>query len=233
MKNFFNDNDYYMMKVCERLMVTDNCDKLVEKNDILKTPLFLKYLLKMTKIFTSENVLNAEMKKNLLNYLYYVIQHINRESNMNNIINQIMFTIDSQDKDESIGFFRTEMSKRINNSYLDDRVIPDAAILHFKDSIFNYIKYDQFVLHTHSNKVSNNDFEKKYIPKILGDDRYFKSLNCILNEYPEQFLNRVFYRRYVTVMSELLSLAEDEEKKDIKSITSCVDKQRRILRRKK
>lgn len=62
---------------------------------------------------------------------------------------------------------------------------------------------------SHSEEVSDKVFEEKYLLDLTTDSKYFESVNCILEEYPYQFLNKLFLIRYRMVINEWLEQEND------------------------
>lgn len=232
MRKIIDENDYYWIKVCEFLLVDSNSEKTVLRNEVLSSVGFLNRFLQIVEMFANQNALDKEMKENILSYIYFVRCNGDMKGNGNEIISKIISLVNNKLEDASIGFYRNELYKRNDNIlYLDSKSVPKPFILKKKGELFRSIRFDQFLLYTHSIKVSDEEFVTKYLSKLVDDDRYYESLNCILNEYPQQFLNKLFYKRYSIVMSNNLHYEEDKRKKQkIRDFADKVDRKKSKLK---
>ena len=65
---------------------------------------------------------------------------------------------------------------------------------------------------------------KKY-PVLLNDDTYYQTINSVLNDAPELFLNPEFRRRVILILKDNYILADNKHmKKNIKKLEKIIKK---------
>lgn len=210
----FDDESYYSFKVFELLLAEPNLNDWIKNNPFLSTSNFITCFLIYLGPYLENNYLSPFMKNNVLNYLN--LARFNDDEEINNLdclskkdkielINSIIRLINSQDNNNYIDFYRQELYKRtLNRKCL---TIPyDNLVLYNEHKLLESIKYDQFVLITHSEQTTNEEFEKEIIPILISDLKYFETINCILYEYPQQFNNPLFFSRYKNVIANFLNI---------------------------
>ena len=143
------------------------------------------------------------MKKNVLKYLNNVRFSNDIDSDRIHLINTIIRLINIQEGENYLDYYRQEMYKRTHNrQYL---VYPyNSFIKENEDRLIESMQFDYLVLISHSNLVTDDEFYDSYYSEMILDLRYFETINCILEEYPERFLDPVFYQRYIIIINAFL-----------------------------
>lgn len=118
-------------------------------------------------------------------------------------INKIIRKVNIQNGNKYIDYCRCELYKRTANDYYLN--CPAYLIEKLENKLFDSIKYDHFVLISHLNIVNEEEFYSDFLLDLSNDIRYFETINCILNEYPQLFLNNLFIDRYNKVVSNSLN----------------------------
>ena len=212
MIKMFDEESYYSFKVFELLLTESNLKEWIDNNPVLSTSEFLTCFLIFLGPFLEKQYLSPRMKNNALNYLNLVrfnnseevIEKIPKSEKIE-LINSIIRLINTQDSNNCFDFYLQEIYKRTSNrKYLS--TLNKKVILSIENDIFESIKFDHFVLLSHSNQVSDELFLNEFLPIILNDLRYFKSINCIIKEFPNQFKNPLFIQRYQTVITNFLAI---------------------------
>ena len=213
----FDDDSYYSFKVCELLLAESNLKNWVINNPIISTYSFLCVFSMVIDSFVNENCLSPAMKSNALSYLNLVRFNDDKrlddiEIVLNNdkieLINEMIRKINVQNGINYIDYYRQELYKRTgNDDYLSDH--SDYFIINSEDDLLKSMQLDQMVLFCHSDAVDDNEFEKEYLFDLASDLKYFESINCILEEYPRQFLNSLFLKRYNLVVKSYMNEHKD------------------------
>lgn len=147
-----------------------------------------------------QNCLSEKVKENIGNYLIQAreYQDENRSKRIE-FINDIVGIMNLQKSDDSIIFYRLELFKRRKDlKYLfkyPDTIIK-SQICNIHDSICN----DLYVLISHTEDASKEEFEKEFLPYFVNTDLYYESINAILAECPIIFKDKTFYDRMMTVL---------------------------------
>ena len=204
----FNDKSYSIYKDCELLLVEKDAENLVKNDNYLNSYEFLLNFKEFISNLIDNDYLSPLMKNNVLNYLNVVrfSDNVECDSNWNKIIwliNDIIKLVNSNNCNKYVTFYRKEMYKRTNND--DYMNLPSVFIIQSEDKLCSSIIFDHLVLLSHSDKVDDLTFDREYIPKLIGNWKYFESINCILEEYPNKFLDKLFMERYQMVMNEFYS----------------------------
>ena len=206
----FDENSYLCYKLCQLILADVNSEELVMYNPSISSFDFLSLFLIFISAFSTEESLSPYMKKNALNYLNIVRFSDNIDSDRINLINMIIRTINSQNGHNYIDYYRQELYKRTNNLqyliYPVDSFVDDNEMM-----LIDSIKFDYLVLLSHSNAITEDDFNDNFLLVLLGDLRYFGSINCILEEYPEKFNDSLFYQRYEVVVNNFLKLQNNKQ----------------------
>ena len=213
----FDDDSYYSFKIFEFLLVESNLKDWIIANPSLSTSDFLTCFLLFIGPFIENNCLSPRMKSNALNYLNLVrfnkdeevdiLDDISKNDRIE-LINSIIRLINSVDCSKYISFYRQEIYKRTSNKkYLTK--LNDNILLKNENDLLASIKFDHYVLLSHSSQITKEEFEEEFMPIILSDLRYFKTINCILDEYPKQFENPIFVERYNTVINSFLKIQQN------------------------
>ena len=230
----FDDDAYYLMKFQMLMLVMNNHEKLVKDDYSLISFPFIASFIPFIDAFLKKNLLSHEMRENFLRYLN-VARFSNGNKKLNSfeqveenlkitVINKLIAMVNSQDYDDSMRYYRYQMCVRTDDKiYLNRFKVTDADILDEKDDLFESMAYDCFVLYTHSVNMSLNDFQK-IITDISKNQLYYETITCILNEYPYQFLNKVFYDRCQMVLSKSLEDSRGIYAKNIRSLIKNIDK---------
>ena len=201
----FNDESYSLYKDCELVLANRDADGIIEKNVNLKSYAFLNSFKNFINKMIENDYLSPFMKNNALNYLNTVrfSDILGSDENWDKkiwLISDIIRLINSKDCKKYVTYYRKEMYKRTNND--DYMNLPSCYILLSEEKLCNSINFDHLVLFSHSDKVDNMTFRNEYLLKLIGNWRYFETINCILEEYPNKFLDKVFMERYQIVMNE-------------------------------
>ncbi len=198
----FNDKKYYLYKDCELLLFSDDISDIVCNNKLFSSYEFLLFFKEFIKQFIGKDYLSPLMKNNALNYLNEV-RFIDKKELKNEriwLIGDIIRLINSTECKKYITYYRKEMFKRTNNG--DYMNLPSCFVMQSEDKLCKSVKFDHLVLFSHSDKVDDMTFDRDFISKFIGDWKYFESINCILEECPNKFLDKLFMDRFQIVMNE-------------------------------
>lgn len=201
----FDDKSYTMYKDCELLLFGSDTESVIYNKPIVTSYDFLVYFRKFIDSFVINDYLSPLMKNNVLNYLNIVrfCEKIECDVDWRKkilLINEIILLVNSVKGDKYVTFYRKEMFKRTNND--DYMNLPGCFIVQSEDKLCYSISYDSLVLMSHSDKIDDISFQTDYLTQFISNWKYFESINCILNEYPDKFLDSLFMDRYQMVMSE-------------------------------
>lgn len=236
----FDDFTYYLLKMKLFILVTKNHTKLLESDESLGSWEFIANLYPFIESFVSKNVLSNEMRDNVLNYLN-VVRFMDEDKTLSiseyiekimkiDLINKMIVMINGQEKDNSMRYYRYEMYNRTNDKiYLNPIIMSDEDILEEKEELFDSIAFDHFVLCTHDEGITDEEFDNNYLPKLLDEKMYYEVLNAIYHEYPEKFLNDVFYQRCLQVLNTNLENNKGIYKKNIQEFIDMVSDTREKL----
>lgn len=160
----------------------------------------IKSLETIVEYHTSQNDLSASVMDNINKFLMAAREY--KDENRNErieIINNIIRLMNSQEKDQSLIFYRMQLHTRTKEfKYLFKA--SDAEIIKEIDNVHDSICHDLFVLVSHSTDVSDEDFVKEYLPELKDSDLYYESINTILKENPIVFKDQLFYNRMICVL---------------------------------
>lgn len=205
----FDNGSYYNYKLYELLLTENKSNKWVSNNPVLSTYDFLDgFYIFLLSIIQNE-FLSEAMKSNVLGFLNSIrFNEDKRVELMDNksfkdrvsLINKLIRLVNLAKGTNYINFYRNELYKRTNNEiYLLDTIDSKK-----EEVLFESMKFDQFVIYSHSDAISEEDFIKNYIIDLTKDFKYFQTINCILREYPEQFNNPLFKSRYNIIIGIFL-----------------------------
>ena len=199
----FDEDSYLCYKVCQLLLSDSNSDELIKYNSSLCSFDFLSFFLMFISALLQEDYIGPLMKKNVLKYLNNVRFSNDIDSDRIHLINTIIRLINIQEGENYLDYYRQEMYKRTHNrQYL---VYPyNSFIKENEDRLIESMQFDYLVLISHSNLVTDDEFYDNYYQEIISDLRYFETINCILEEYPERLLDPVFYQRYIIIINAFL-----------------------------
>lgn len=208
----FDDDSYYRFKVLELLLVESDIKEFVYLNPVLSCYDFLQNFSDFIDVYINSDYMGSSFKENILNYLNIV--RFNTDPNVSKLdsvsqeekisfINKIIRKVNIQNGNKYIDYCRCELYKRTANDYYLN--CPAYLIEKLENKLFDSIKYDHFVLISHLNIVNEEEFYSDFLLDLSNDIRYFETINCILNEYPQLFLNNLFIDRYNKVVSNSLN----------------------------
>lgn len=201
----FDDKSYAIYKNCELLLFESDTESLIYNNPVMTSYEFLISFNEFIESFIINDYLSPIMKNNVLNYLNIVRFCETTELDVDLkkkiwLINEIIVSVNSAKGNKYVTFYRKEMFKRTSN--YDYMNLPSHFITQSEDKLCKSICYDSLVLLSHSDKVDDYSFQKIYLSQFISNWKYFESINCILREYPDKFLDSLFMKRYQIVMNE-------------------------------
>lgn len=160
----------------------------------------IKSLEVIVEYHTSQNDLSKSVMDNISNFLMSAREYQDENRNERiEIINRIIRHMNSQEKDQSLIFYRMQLHTRTGEfKYLFKA--SNAEIIGEIDNVHDSICHDLFVLVSHSSDVSDEDFVKEYLPELKDSDLYYESINTILKENPIVFKDQLFYNRMICVL---------------------------------
>ena len=148
---------------------------------------------------TKENNLSESVKDNIRSFLLQAREYEDEHRKERiNIINEIIGLLNTQEKDDSLIFYRMQLYDRTKDFKFLFQA-PKSEIIKEIDNVHDSICYDLFVLVSHSTDVSDEEFIKEYLPELKASDLYYESLNIILRENPIVFKDQLFYNRMMCV----------------------------------
>lgn len=211
-KNASFDNDsYYIFKLYELILTEHNLKKWIDEYPVLSTSIFLEGFLDYIKMLIKKNYLGDSFKDNIFRYLVLVrfndnnrVQLLDNQSfeQRVNLVNEIIRIVHSGKGTNYLNLCRSELFKRTRNP----KYLLQPNISQTEKQLFDSIKFDQFVIFTHSIEMPDDEFMEKYVIDLTRDLKYFQTINCILDEYPQQFNDALFQRRYNRIIDFLLKI---------------------------
>ena len=175
-----------------------------EKNYEEDTGMFGLNILKSLEVIvehhTSQNDLSKSVIDNIGKFLMAAREYKDEQRlERIEIINNIIRLMNSQEKDDSLIFYRMQLHTRTRDfRYLFKA--SNAEIISEIDNVHDSICHDLFVLVSHSTDVSDEEFIKEYLPELKDSDLYYESINTILKENPIIFKDKLFYNRMICVL---------------------------------
>lgn len=207
----FNDDSYYNFKIFELLLVESDINEWVDSNPVMSSYDFILNFSKFIDIYINADYVGFSIKENILNYLNIVrfkndlsINKLDTVSHNEKIhfINELIRKVNLQKGNKYIDYCRCELYKRTTNNYY--LKCPEALIKKLENKLFDSIKFDYFVLISHTDNTNEDDFSNEFLIDLSNDTRYFETINCFLNEYPQLFSNTLFINRYNKVLNSIL-----------------------------
>lgn len=190
---------YYLCKMAFSIAF-DIKDKAYEYDNIYFDLVVMDYFKQLTKELTKNNFLSKKVKDNIKNYLMKARDYKDEyRTERIHIINDILSLLNGQEKDHSLVFYISELYKRTN----DKKYIYSASrseIMNEIDRVHEGIVCDYLILTTHNSKTSEEDFQNNFLEKFICSSVYIESVNTLLNEMPQLFSNKVFYKRVMDVI---------------------------------
>ena len=205
----FDDESYYSYKICELLLAESDLKDWVCDNPVLSTYNFLSVFNILIGSLLDNDFLSPIMKSNALNYLNLVrfnddkdVEKIDNTSKNDKIllINDLIRSINIKPGKQYLTYYRQEMYKRTGNDYYLNTPF-DFDIKKSEKVLLESMQFDQMVLLSHSDVIGDIEFSNEYLIQLTSDLKYLETINCILEEYPNQFLNELFFERYKKIIS--------------------------------
>lgn len=177
---------------------------LYEKDYSEDTSMFdlniIKSLEVIVEYHTSQNDLSKSVMDNISKFLMAAREYQDENRNERiEIINRIVRLMNSQEKDQSLIFYRMQLHTRTKEFKWLFKA-SNAEIIKEIDNVHDSICHDLFVLVSHSTDVSDMEFVKEYLPELKDSDLYYESINTILKENPLVFKDQLFYNRMICVL---------------------------------
>lgn len=170
-------------------------------NEIYFDLIIMDCLKTIVEEFTKNNLLSKKVKDNIKNYLLQARYYKDdKRKERIDIVNDILSSLNTQEKDNSITFYAAQLylrrnSKRYLFSANTDEIKSEINNVH--ESIIN----DYLVLATHMNTILDEQFYENIFIEFVKSDIYYESLNVILDEMPQLFCDSIFYQRVMNVLS--------------------------------
>lgn len=162
--------------------------------------MIMKSLRNVVEYNTQENNLSESVKDNIRKFLLQAREYKDEyRKERINIINEIIGLLNTQEKDDSLIFYRMQLYDRTKVFRYLFQASKEEIIKEI-DNVHDSICYDLFVLVSHSTDVSDEEFVKEYLPELKASDLYYESLNMILRENPIVFKDQLFYNRMMCVL---------------------------------
>lgn len=192
-------NKYKTRKLVYQIMF-DFYNKDYEEDIMMFDLNILKSLEVIVEYHTSQNDLSKSVMDNISSFLMAAREYQDEHRNERiEVINNIIRLMNSQEKDQSLIFYRMQLHTRTKEfKYLFKA--SDAEIKKEIDNVHDSICHDLFVLVSHSTDVSDEEFVKEYLPELKDSELYYESLNVILKENPLVFKDQLFYNRMICVL---------------------------------
>lgn len=213
MENYYY---YYCFKLIQSIIYNIDKDDKSDLDCYFQNVSFLEDFKATILAAYKNNSIDEDVKFSLFNKMMYIrdINDENRDKRIN-IINEIIYTLNSFSQNRTSNFYFTEYWKRNYGRYNLKKIIVEIEQL--KNLILESICYDIQVLYTHSNKVSDNEF-LDLVPLFKEDDIYFLSISAMFYEMPELFKDELFYKRFKLICSNY------QMDKDDKKLVKKIDK---------
>lgn len=175
------------------------------ENDYMDDPrmfhlTFIESLKNIIEYHIQNNDLSKEIKNNINKFLSQAREYKDEDREKRiNIINDIIVMMNKQ-QIESLVFYRIELAKRRKDfKYIFK--YPDELIKSQIDDINDSICHDLYVLISHTNDTSDEEFINEYLPYLKDSAVYYESLNAIFKENPMVFKDKTFYNRMICVLN--------------------------------
>lgn len=165
-----------------------NCDKNLFDLSLLHE------LERAINYYSRNSQFTMEMKKNITDFLSLVIKYEDqyRNDRVDKVFKLMNLMTDSKTQD-SISFYRLELLTRTNSS----RVLfqSKSNIEKQIDYINKSICFDYYVVSTHLDLTSLDDFNDIHLQNLDNSEFYPQSISALLNNCPNYFKNAEFYAR--------------------------------------
>lgn len=182
----------------------------------------MDYFKEVVKELTKNNYLSKKVKDNIKCYLLKARDYKDEDrKDRIDIINDILSLLNSQEKDNSLVFYVTELYKRTKDKkyiYLSSK----SDIINEVDRIHESIVCDYLILTTHNVSTSEEDFHNNFLEKFVCSKVYIESINTLLNEMPQLFNNKIFYKRVMDVLEMKQFFAQEKPTKLEKEVNKKI-----------
>jgi len=206
-----------------------------EKIDYTETPdifdlTIIESLRNIIEYHTTNGHLIDSVKNNINEFLSQArLYEDNNRVDRIKLINEIITLMNSQINDEHLLFYRFQLYNRTKKStYLlkstDEEI--KKEIPHVHDSIC----HDLYVVSSHSDEFTDEEFIKEALPYLQDSNLYYESLNMILKENPIVFKDLTFYNRMICILNINNDIYKEEKemikynKKLVKKVNSKIKK---------
>ena len=187
-----------------------------EKIDFTEDPeIFDLIILESLRNIVEYHVSNNELHPSVINNINdFLIQARFYEDDYKkkriNVINEIISLMNTQTFDENLIFYRLQLfDRRKDYKYLFKYT--NAQILSQIDSVHDSICHDLYVITSHTNDFTDEEFIKEALPYLQDSNLYYESLNMILKENPALFKDKTFYNRMMCVLNINNEIYKDDE----------------------
>lgn len=161
---------------------------------------FIKSLRNVVEVFVRNNDLSKDVRNNIFNFLAQARNYKDEDFNERiDLINETIRILNSQEKDESLMFYKFQLFDRTGDLNFFFKAT-EEEVLSLVDNIHDSICNDLFVLISHLDDVSDEEFINEYLPELKDSDSYYESINYMLKENPIIFKNQTFYNRMICVL---------------------------------
>lgn len=174
----------------------------------------MNYLKEKIDFHVSKNDFTKKVRENILDYLNQA-RFIEDEFKLERIeiINDIIRTLNTQQKDYSSIFYSLELFKRtrqpkyllkFNLEFTEEEM----------DIINQGIAFDLYVLcAVDKNSVSDEEFTESFLPTLIKNEFFYETINAILVEDPSLFKDRNIYDRVISIFNMNEMLMDDKDTK--------------------
>lgn len=204
-------NTYKTRKLIYELMFN------LEKIDFTETPymfdlVILESLKNIIEYHTSHGDLQPRIINNIGDFLlqarFYEDEY---KKDRANIINDIITLMNEQKCDNNLIFYRLQLYyRRKDIKYLFKYTA--SQIMDELEGVHNSICHDLYVIISHSEDFTDEDFIKEALPFLQDSNLYYESLNMILKENPSVFRDLTFYNRMICILNMNNDIYKDNKK---------------------
>lgn len=194
-------NRYKTRKMLYEIMFNFEKIDYTEDPDIFDL-VIIESIRNIVKYHTSNGHLIESVKGNINEFLSQARYHFdsNRIERIK-LINEIIVLMNSQINDEHLLFYRFQLYYRTKQFRYLFKATNDEIkkeIPHVHDSIC----HDLYVISSHSDEFTDEDFIKDALPYLQDSNLYYESLNMILRENPIIFKDLTFYNRMMCILNK-------------------------------
>lgn len=210
---------YYVYKMAFSIPF-DIKESNYEYNEIYFKLNVMDYLKEIVKELSKENLFSKKVKDNIKNYLLQARDYKDKDRKERiDIINDILSYLNTQEKDNSLDFYASQLYLRRNSKrYLFARI---DDIIREIDNVHNSLVCDYLILGTHLESMSEEIFKKHFFQKFIESKVYIESINSLLDEMPQLFNNSTFYKRVMDVL-EMKKFFQDNNDKLYKQVNKKI-----------